>query len=104
MSFGEVRWGNVDWIGLDQDRDRRRALVNALMNLRIAKNAEKLSCGLTTDGLSSSVQLYGVSHFSLCICRTSIVLCELWGYEVCGPICVHRRFGSHTATRTSADE
>jgi hypothetical protein len=25
--------GDVDWIGLPQDRDRRRALVNAVMNL-----------------------------------------------------------------------
>jgi hypothetical protein len=30
----EVAWGDVDWIGLAQDRDRWRALVNAVMNLR----------------------------------------------------------------------
>ena len=28
------RW-DVDWIGLAQDRDRWRTLVNALMNLRV---------------------------------------------------------------------
>jgi hypothetical protein len=28
MDFGEVRWGDVDWIGLAQDRNRWRALVN----------------------------------------------------------------------------
>jgi hypothetical protein len=31
----EAGWGDVDWIGLAQDRDRWRALVNAVMNLRV---------------------------------------------------------------------
>jgi hypothetical protein len=31
----EVGWGDVDWIGLAQDRDRWRALVNAVLNLRV---------------------------------------------------------------------
>jgi hypothetical protein len=31
----EIGWGGVEWIGLAQDRDRRRAFVNAVMNLRI---------------------------------------------------------------------
>jgi hypothetical protein len=34
MDLGEVRWGDVDWIGLAQDRDRWRALVNSALNLR----------------------------------------------------------------------
>jgi hypothetical protein len=29
MDLVEVVWGNVDWIGLAQDRDRWRALVNS---------------------------------------------------------------------------
>jgi hypothetical protein len=33
MDFGEVEWGDVDWIGLAQDRNRWRALVNSVMNL-----------------------------------------------------------------------
>jgi hypothetical protein len=33
MYLGEVRCG-VDWIGLAQDRNRCRALVNSVMNLR----------------------------------------------------------------------
>jgi hypothetical protein len=31
----EVGCGCVDWIGLAQDRDRWRALVSAVMNLRV---------------------------------------------------------------------
>jgi hypothetical protein len=33
MDFGELEWGDVDWIGLAQDRNRWRALVNAEFNL-----------------------------------------------------------------------
>jgi hypothetical protein len=33
MDLGEVGWGNVDWIGLAQDRNRWRALVNSVLNL-----------------------------------------------------------------------
>jgi hypothetical protein len=29
MDLGEIGWGGVDWIGLAQNRDKRRALVNA---------------------------------------------------------------------------
>jgi hypothetical protein len=56
----EVGWGDMDWIGLAEDRDRWRALVNAVMNLRVPQNAGKLSGVLTTRDLSSSAQLYGV--------------------------------------------
>jgi hypothetical protein len=35
IDLGEVGWGDVDWINLAQDRNRWRALVNALMNLRV---------------------------------------------------------------------
>jgi hypothetical protein len=31
----EVEWGDVDWIGLAQDRDKGRALVNSVLNLRV---------------------------------------------------------------------
>jgi hypothetical protein len=34
MDLVEVGWGDVDWIGLAQDRDTWRALVNAVMNIR----------------------------------------------------------------------
>jgi hypothetical protein len=35
MDLAEVGWGDVDWIGLVQDMDRWRALVNAVTNLRV---------------------------------------------------------------------
>jgi hypothetical protein len=31
----ELGWGDVDWIGLAQDRDRWRAFVNSVLNLRV---------------------------------------------------------------------
>jgi hypothetical protein len=35
MDLREIGWENVDWIQLAQDRDRWRALVNTVMNLRV---------------------------------------------------------------------
>jgi hypothetical protein len=35
MDLVEVRWGDVDWIGLAEDRNRWRALVNSVLNLRV---------------------------------------------------------------------
>jgi hypothetical protein len=31
----EIDWGDVDWIGLAQDRDRWRAVVNTVMELLV---------------------------------------------------------------------
>jgi hypothetical protein len=35
MDLREVGWEGMDWINLAQDRDRWRALVSAVMNLRV---------------------------------------------------------------------
>jgi hypothetical protein len=61
MDLVEVGWGDVDWIGLAQDRDRWRALVNSVLNLRVPKNAGKISSVVAARDLSSSVQLHRVS-------------------------------------------
>jgi hypothetical protein len=57
MYLGEVVRGGADWIGLAQDKDRWRDLVNVVMNLRVPQNSGKLSSGFTTGSLSSSAQL-----------------------------------------------
>jgi hypothetical protein len=43
MDLGEVGWSDVDWIGLAHDRNRWRALVNSVLNLRVPRNAGKVS-------------------------------------------------------------
>jgi hypothetical protein len=35
MDLGEVGWGVVDWIGVAKGRNRWRAVVNSVLNLRV---------------------------------------------------------------------
>jgi hypothetical protein len=35
VGWDDVGWDDVDWIGLAQDRNRWRALVNSVLNLRV---------------------------------------------------------------------
>jgi hypothetical protein len=60
MYLGEIEWGGLDWISMVQDRERLRALMNSVMNLRVPLNAETIS-GFITSGLPSSGQLHRVS-------------------------------------------
>jgi hypothetical protein len=34
MDLGETEWGGIDWTGLAQDGDKRRALVKPVMNFQ----------------------------------------------------------------------
>jgi hypothetical protein len=36
MDLGEVGWEGTDWIDLAEDKDRWRALVYTVMNLRVS--------------------------------------------------------------------
>jgi hypothetical protein len=42
MDLREIGLGGVDWIRLAQDRDRWRAVVSAVMNLRVLAPRSKL--------------------------------------------------------------
>jgi hypothetical protein len=35
LNFRQIRWDGMDWINLAQDMDQWRALVNAVINLRV---------------------------------------------------------------------
>jgi hypothetical protein len=41
MGLREIGWDGMDWIDQAQDRDKWRALVNKVMNLRVTINAGK---------------------------------------------------------------
>jgi hypothetical protein len=41
MDLGEVGWGGMDWIDLDEDREKWRTFLNTVMSLRFAQNVWK---------------------------------------------------------------
>jgi hypothetical protein len=45
MELGEIGWDDMDWSSLCQDKDRWRALVNAVINFRFPYNAGKFLSG-----------------------------------------------------------
>jgi hypothetical protein len=44
MDLHEVRWYVMDWIDLPQNRDRWRAVLNAVMKPRVPKMGDFLTC------------------------------------------------------------
>jgi CRISPR/Cas system-associated protein Cas7 (RAMP superfamily) len=52
----------MDWIGLAHDRDRWRAIVNAVMNLRIQQNAGNFLTSYKPVSFSRRTLLHGVSY------------------------------------------
>jgi hypothetical protein len=61
MDLLEIGWTDVNWISIAQDRDKWRALANAVMNLRVPYNAGKLLIIYIIGGLSNSSQFHRVS-------------------------------------------
>ena len=59
----EVGCGYVDWIGLVQDRDRWRTLVNAVMNLRVPWNAGNFLTSCKPVSFSRRTLHHGVSKY-----------------------------------------
>jgi hypothetical protein len=62
MNLREIGWGGIDCIDLAQDRNQWRALVNTVMNLRVAYKAGKSMSICTTGGFSRNAQLQRVSY------------------------------------------
>ena len=63
MDLQQVWCGYVDWIGLDQDRDRWRTLVSAVMNLWVPWNAGNFFTSCKPVSFSRRTLDHGVRNY-----------------------------------------
>ena len=68
----------MDWIVLDQDRERLRALVIAVTNILVPLNAVNILCSMKPVTFSRSVLHRGVRRKARIYLRTKSDLCHLW--------------------------
>jgi hypothetical protein len=62
MDHQEVGSWCEDWIGLAQDMDRWRALVSAVMNLRVPQNVRNFLTSCKLVSFSRRILLHGVTE------------------------------------------
>ena len=60
--------GDIEWINLTQDKDRWRALVNTVMNLRVLEYSGNSLSSLGRFSFSGRTLLHGVSTFTCAQC------------------------------------
>jgi hypothetical protein len=96
MDPREIGWGGVEWIHLAQDRDRWRAVVNAVMNLQVLAARSELIMGprlLENTGVAQSV---------LCLTTewTAGVRSPAEADDFASNLCVQTGSGAHPASYT----
>jgi hypothetical protein len=77
--------GGADWIDLTEGRDRWRALVYTVMNLRVPKNAGSFLSSLGHFSFSGRTLLHGVTRFmylTTCFGLNKAILKSSTGYQL----------------------